>query len=1063
VNRQLPLLPLLLLITVICCCPYHAHAQIEHSLAPSFRADSYYFRHYQAENGLSNNTVFCSIQDTKGFLWFGTKEGLNRFDGYRFKLFKLDEDERKLKRDVIYCLSNDQQGTLWVGTQNGLYRYDALHERLVRFIDSLPEINGIQMDKNGRLWFISRQTVCYYNFSTHTIRLYPTDRYFKASALCLSEEGDMWFATEDGYLQQYNAATETFKKHSLAPLSGRMNSCGIRKLHPAGKQSLFIGTSCQGLKLFNVLTGNCGNILTYNTDKTTVYIRDIMQYSANEFWFATESGIFILNRRTGQFINLKKKFNDPYSLSDNAVYTLCKDREGGVWAGSFFGGVNYYPRPFTPFQKYYPDSTGQTISGNAVREICEDKYGNIWIGTEDAGVNKLNPKTGAITHFKPTGAPGSISYYNIHGLLASGNDLWIGTHDHGLDVMDIRTGKVKKHYPAGTGSHQFTNNFIVAFLETRKGDIYIGTGSSLYRYRKQTDDFEHVQAIPRNDLISCITEDHSGTIWAGSRSGVFYYNPVTQLHGKFKNNPADTNSLSMNDINAICEDSRHIIWVSTEGGGLCALDTARKGFTRYTTANGLPSNYVFKVIEDNGALWVSTSKGLARLDPVKQNLVVYTKANGLLYDQFNYNSGYRDATGKLYFGCIKGMITFNPANFAENKFDPPVYITGFQVQNKELAINKDNSPLQKSIMYTSEIVLPYDQSSFSIDFAALSYTTPEITAYKYKMEALEKEWTQVRMNRKVYFTNLAPGNYTFRVMAATNGHWGQEKQLTIIITPPFWATRWAWCIYAFIVLAIGYYVVRSYHKRAQIKKEKEIYEAKFNFFTNVAHEIRTPLTLIKGPVDNLLEKIDELPAIKEDVTMMERNTNRLMTLITQILDFRQTEAKGFSLDFSKVNITQLLQEAWVSFQPLAKKRNLQYILDLPAAPVMAMADEDALLKIFSNLLSNAVKYGDRQVTVTLYPVQKEDTYITIEFSNDGFIIPAPMKERIFEPFYRIKETMKQKGTGIGLSLARSLVQLHAGSLYLKEGSSTVNTFVLCLPVSSQPLTGEPIRKTKTLI
>jgi signal transduction histidine kinase len=460
---------------------------------------------------------------------------------------------------------------------------------------------------------------------------------------------------------------------------------------------------------------------------------------------------------------------------------------------------------------------------------------------------------------------------------------------------------------------------------------------------------------------------------------------------------------------------------------------------------------VFKAVEDNNRrLWITTSRGLVQFDPGTQNMVVYTKANGLLYDQFNYNSGYKDATGRLYFGSIKGMISFRPDEFVVNDFVPPVFITGFQVHNKELLIQKEHSPLRQSILYTSAITLPYDESSFSIDFAALSYTSPEITEYKYLMQGLDKNWTNLPTNRKVYFTNLAPGKYTFRLTAATNGHWGREKQLLITITPPFWNTWWAWLVYTGVVAGIGYSLFQTYHKRSQVKKEKEIYEAKFEFFTNVAHEIRTPLTLINGPVENLLEKIHELPDIAADVKTMERNTNRLMTLITQILDFRQTEAKGFSLDFTKVNITELVQDVYTGFQPLAAKRNLQYTILLPDTPVIAWVDEDAFNKIVTNLFSNAVKYADKVITIQLFPVEPADAQFCLEIINDGTLIPPVMRERIFEPFYRIKENSKQKGTGIGLTLARSLTLLHLGSLFVKDTSDGMNTFVLCLPLQPPP-------------
>ncbi|OQP45576.1 hypothetical protein A4H97_32250 [Niastella yeongjuensis] len=1010
----------------------------------------YYFKHYQVENGLSNNTVYCSIQDNKGFLWFGTKEGLNRFDGYRFKLFRSDNEGKQLKKDFIFCLFADAKDNLWVGTQNGLYRFDYAKERLVRFIDTLPEVNNIQMDRQGQLWFQSYSMVCRYNFTTRRLTTFPPEKTIYATALCMSETGDMWFGSMDGHLTRFDTVTQTFKGTDVFAHSPQMPTCFVKKIYPAGKDAIFIGTTCQGIKLYNISTNSYTDLLIYSADKTTIYVRDILKYSDDEYWFATESGIFIYHLSTGQFTNLKKQFSDAYSLSDNAVYTLCKDQEGGVWAGTYFGGVNYYPKPYTPFTKYFPDCTNKTISGSAVREICDDPDGNLWIGTEDAGLNKLNPRTGAFTHYKPTGTATGIAYHNIHGLLALGNEVWVGTLDHGLDIINRQTGQVINHYGSNVHNNTFRNNFIVTMLQTRGGDVYLGSGGGLYLYRQATKNFEWLQESPYGEFISCLLEDHTGIIWAGTHNqGVLYYDPLTRHWGRLKNNPNDTNSLSINDINAVTEDSYHNLWIATEGGGLCKLDAERKRFTRYTLQNGLPSNFVFKTVEDNHRqLWITTSKGLVKLDTT-QVMTIYTTANGLLYDQFNYNSGFKDANGTLYFGSIKGMISFNPETFVASQLAPPVYITGFQVHNKELLIDKDHSPLQQSILYTNILTLPYDESSFSIDFAALSYTSPEITEYKYMMEGLDKNWTYLYTNRKVYFTNLAPGRYVFRLAAAIDGHWSREKRLQLIITPPFWNTWWAWLVYSAITAAIAWSFIQSYHKRSQERKEKEIYEAKFEFFTNVAHEIRTPLTLIKGPLENLMEKVDELPAIKDDVTMMERNTNRLMTLITQILDFRQTESRGFSLDFNKVNVTTLLQDVHAGFQPLARKRNLQFVLLLPDTPVIALVDEDALNKIFSNLFSNAVKYAAHEITVQLFPVQKEDTGFIIEFSNDGVLIPATMRERIFEPFYRIKENLKQKGTGIGLTLARSLTQLHQGKLHVKDNTGTLNTFVLFLPL--QPL------------
>jgi ligand-binding sensor domain-containing protein len=1019
-------------------------------------AQSYFFRHYQVENGLSNSIVFSSIQDNNGFLWFGTKDGLNRFDGYHFKHYNINTKGSSMEPDIIICLAVDKQNTLWVGCQKGLYFFDKEKEILVPVIDTLAWINSVCFDARGQLWFIAAQMICRYNPVTKALTRFSGSVNFAATYLCIGPDGNTWISTPDGYLQRYNAQTNTFTGFSLFAHSPPAVSNWVQKIYPAEDNALYAGTSSQGIKKFDITTGTYKDLLAFNADKTSVYVRDILRYTENEFWFATESGIFILNTTTQQFTNLKKNFTNPYSLSDNAVYSLCKDNEGGLWAGTYFGGVNYYSAQYAVFQKYFPDNSLTSIGGSAVREICGDHTGNIWIGTEDAGLNKLNPVTGAITQFKPTGESSTIAYSNIHGLLVKGNELWVGTFDHGLDILDISTGKVTTHYKAGPGKYEMKNNFIVSLLQTQSGDIYAGTGGSLYKFNAVQKGFDLVTEVGQNVFVAALLEDHEKTIWAGSHgSGIFFFNPFTKKQGYFHSEAGNTTSLTNNTVNAIFEDSKQNLWIATEGGGLVKLDKARKNFTAYTIKNGLPSNFIFKVLEDDvHNLWVTTSRGLVNFNPVTLVCTVYTKDNGLLNDQFNYNSGYKDDKGNFYFGSVKGMIAFRPDELLKTNKEPPVYITAFQVQNKELDVQTDSAYLKKSILFTEEIILPHNKSSFSIDFAALTYSSPEMTAYSYFMKGLDKEWTQIKPNRKIYFTNLSPGSYTFKLKAATGGNWGVEKQLTIKILSPWWATVWAYLLYACLAAGIAYYLLRSYHIIIEDKKEKEIYEAKIDFFTNLAHEIRTPLTLIKGPVENLLDQVNELPQIKEDVVTMERNTNRLIALITQILDFRKTEAKGFSMDFTKVNITELLKESFKNFSVLAKKRNTEYVIECPPADIFAYADEEALNKIFSNLFNNAVKYAQKNITVRL--TEKGGSF-TVEFENDGLKIPAEMRDKIFEPFYRLKETLKQQGTGIGLALAKSLTLLHNGNLYLKETTGELNIFVLCLPLHH---TADETLKTK---
>jgi signal transduction histidine kinase len=436
---------------------------------------------------------------------------------------------------------------------------------------------------------------------------------------------------------------------------------------------------------------------------------------------------------------------------------------------------------------------------------------------------------------------------------------------------------------------------------------------------------------------------------------------------------------------------------------------------------------------------------------------VYTKAHGLLTDQFNYSSAYKDGNGRMYFGSVKGLISFNPDSIENSNFKPPVYITGFQVYNNELVIgDKDKSPLQQSITHTQKLTLTYDQSSFSIDFAALSFRAPAMIHYAYKMENLEKDWTYLATNRKAYFTELAPGSYTFVVKTFDNeGVQGNYARLTIVVLPPFWKTWWAYTLYALAFLACVYFITRYFIMRSRernrrkleklaYEKEKENYEDKINFFANVAHEIRTPLTLIQGPMENIMDQVDEVPAVKKSMEIMSRNTDRLIHLTNQLLDFRKVEMNGFRLNFAQTNISNLLLDHQLRFVPAAEQKKIDVRATIPDN-VTAMADEEALNKIFSNLWDNAIKYAATKADVTL--AVTDEGHYAVTFKNDGYLIPAENKDKIFTTFYRIKETSDKPGTGIGLALAKQLAEMHGGTLTLHDQEDGMNVFVLILPLT----------------
>jgi ligand-binding sensor domain-containing protein/signal transduction histidine kinase len=1035
---------------------------------------SFYFRHYSVENGLSNNAVLCSVQDKMGFLWFGTKDGLNRFDGYTFKTFRKAAGKRgAIGHNFIRSLYNDAEGTLWVGTEKGLYKY---LERTEEFI-LLPgtanhSVRNLVQDKHGDCWFISGFALCRYIKRTGKLEKYNHRKYFIATALCTTPQGAIWIGTVDGHLKKYNAENNSFADLDLFQHSKPAADKYIECLYYSSDGQLMAGTHTLGIKILNSQRNDYTDIVQPFSVEKKMFVRTIMQTTADEFWLGTETGIFIYNRKTGQAIHLQKDYNDPFSIADNIVHTFCRDKEGGIWIGSYFGGVNYYPDQYTPFKKFFPKKGENSISGNVTREIKKDQYGNLWIGTEDAGLNKLDP-SGRFTHYKPTAGSSSISAVNIHGLLATGNELWIGTFDQGIDVMDIRTGKVFRRFRAGPGS-VLPINFIYSIYQTGEGRILIGTPLGIFTYNRIKDKLERFEGLPHWAWYSSILMDRSGTIWAATLgAGVHYYNPATGKGGSFKYDDTNANSLSSDRVNAVFEDSKGNLWLATEEG-LCKWDPSTQNFTHYGAANGFPSDFMLSILEDEMEnLWVTTTKGLVRFQPVSGKLQVFTTVNGLLSDQFNFNSACKDTNGVMYFGSVKGLVGFRPAAFRQNSFPPPVFITGIQINDRDLPIGQKGSPLTQSITLTDKITLAHNQSTIAVNFAALSYTAPEMMQYSYKMEGLSKEWVNLKTSRRVSFTELPPGNYTFLVRAMNNdGVWDQkETKLSVQILPPWWATSWAYSCYALLVVLLVYYMAYLYHKRLKEKnrrkielvemekekailqlelaKEKEIVQAKIDFFTNVSHEIRTPLTLISVPLAKVIKYAGNIPAIANSLKIMERNTKRLIDLTTQLLDFRQIELRQLNLSFTRLEITGLLADVYASFTTLAEQKNITMSMRLPEAPFFAFADADAFNKILYNLFSNAVKYAESSIDVALIPGFKSSTTYTVLIKNDGYLIPEDLREKIFEPFFRIREIGSETGTGIGLALARSLTELHNGMLVLEPPEGKMNVFSLTLPVLHQ--------------
>lgn len=1025
-------------------------------------AQPYYFKHYTAENGLSYNTVFNVMQDSRGLMWFATRDGLNRFDGYSFKVYRHQEsDPNSIGSSFIHTIIEDSSSQIWVGTAKGLYIYHPDKETFSKFeFTGNKDVPQIIADRQHNLWMVADREVCFFNVKTQAFKQFRNIDNSYPTAITINAENQVWIAFNDGKLRRYLTVQDKFSSsYNLFSHSKPTVSYYIQTIEKGSDNTIFVGTTNQGVKIFDCKTLSYRDVSINKQDQTNIFVRKFLEINRDECWIATESGIYIYNKNTGQSQQLEKKIDNPYSLSDNAVYDLYRDREGGIWAATYFGGLNYYSKTFSNFKKYFPNASGNSLKGNIVREICKDKNNNLWIGTEDGGLNFYDTATKQFTNFSPNSGARSIAYNNIHALFADDNKLWIGTFEHGLDVMDIPTKKIIKHYYAGSSPNHLQSNFILSIIKTKKGNTLIGTSNGLFSYNEAQDNFKELFLNKQAPFIHNLMEDYLGNIWASTlNNGVYKYNPATGVSVLYLHN-AKTNSISSNAVTSTFESADHKIWFATYGGGLSVLDPITKKFSVFNTSNGLPSDLIFKILEDRfHNIWITTSKGLVVKQDKTGQFKIYTIANGLLSDQFNYNSGYADRFGNLYFGGIKGMISFNPADFNKISASTPLFLTGFQIDNKEVKISS-KGPLINSILATDHITLNHKQSSFNINFSALSYAAPEMTEYAYRMLGLDKEWTYLQTNRTVYFTELTPGDYVFEVKVANQSRLTtpQIRQLHISVLPPWRATWWAYLFYLILIGSAFYFIARFFFNREKERhlrkashlenqKEREIYEAKISFFTHVAHEIKTPLTLIKGPMEKIIKQAAAVPELVESLHIMDKNTERLLNLTNQLLDLRKAETNSYKLTFVRVNISNVLTEIYARFKLAAGQKNLSFNLVVPDYPVAAYVDLEAFQKIASNLLSNAIKYAESKIIVVLNRPKEKDDFFKLVISNDGHLIPKNLKEKIFDPFFRIDDKGKSSGTGIGLPLARFLTELHEGTLSLGTPENGMNIFELMLPI-----------------
>ncbi len=1031
-------------------------------------AGEFRFRHYRAEDGLSYNSVRSILQDRRGFMWIGTEDGLNRFDGYTFKEFKSKRaDGTTLGSNYISALLEDDKGIIYVGTDEGIYTYDPATERFTRFQVKTPggigitsNINNMVLDKSGNLWIASYgQGIFCYHLSSGRLQQYlfsiENSRRFKSDLVnCIyaDRSNRIWAAQKntESSLILFNRKGNRFENVPFT-VEGDNSFSSIYRIFEDSGRNLWLGTWDRGIYRLDRKTHKAVSYLSPKMPGGIMHVHEISEYSPGELLIGSDDGLSLFNTRTMTHRLFTSSETDPTSLSDKFIYPVYKDREGGLWVGTYYGGVNYVSPTSGLFERYTHSRYVNSVNGNVIGGFTEDKAGNIWIASDDGGLNKLDKQTGRFTAYMPQPGSNSISYYNVHALCWDNDKLWIGTYSGGLNVFDSRTGKFKHYISEDRNPKTLDGSSIYAIFKDRSKRMWVASMSGVNLYNRNEDNFTRVKDL--NATTIDIEQDNRGRLWFGTWGrGVFCFDEQKHQWRNYLSRAGDTTSLPGNLINCMLIDRKSTLWVGTTNG-LCRYDDARNRFIPVDL--NIPANTICSIIEDNDLLWITTSKGLVRYNTHNGLCQVFTQSDGLLSDQFIANSGFKSPGGKIYVGTANGFNAFYPQKIIRNKFVPPVAITRLEIFNKEVEVG-DEGALPKAIHVMKQIDLSYKEDVFSLDFVALSYNTPEKNRYAYKLEGFDKDWNYVSNQHKATYTNLPAGTYDFRVKACNNdGIWNEEgATVRIVIHPPFWLTPVFKILYVLLFIGLMVWIAKSWMLRTERKhkakiaqlnqeKEKELYNAKISFFTTIAHEIRTPVSLIIGPLEKIMTTAVNLPdLIRNDLNIIDRNSQRLLLLVNQLLDFRKVEQGALSLTFLHRNVPELLQGTFDRFYPLIDQKGLEFVFDCPDSAMEADIDQEALTKIVSNLLSNAMKYAKSKIVMSC--VSGTDRF-DILVTDDGQGIPDVEKEKIFLPFYQVSAGVKP-GTGIGLSLVKSLVDAHGGEIAVTDAIPIGTCFCVSFPL-----------------
>lgn len=1061
------------------------------------------FTHLSGEQGLSNSTVEAIYQDSRGFIWIGTRDGLNRYDGHEMVVYRNDAGESgSISDGYIRCIYEDRDHELWVGTVNGLNRLDRGKDRFTRWKHEDADTGSLS--NNG------------------------------ITALLEDHQGRLWVATSGG-LNLLDRSTGRFRHYRMGGGPGSLRDDRINCLLEDNSGQLWIGTQ-SGLDVFEPATGHFTAIanpaITNSSGNTIIAMREDRQ---GNLWLGTEDdGLYLYDPLRKSFTRYGHSDKDAVSLGNNMIKCMLTDSKGQIWAGSINGGLNLFHAASGSFSRYtYEPGNGTSLSQRTISALYEDRQGNLWVGTHRGGINIYSPGMDKFNLYRQESSANSLSYNDVKTFCEdrSGN-IWVGTDGGGLDLF-LRDERVFKHYRNDPfNDRSLGSNAVLDVFQDREGELWVSTwGGGLNRFNRGRGDFTRYQnnandphSISSN-FVQKTFEDFSGNLWVATYyGGLNIFDRKKGVFTRLIDDPTGKTSLTGKNIVSLLEDKGGRIWIGTDDGGLnCwnestrhfthyfdseekmpdlrvlfqdskgrlwvgekglyVFDAAKDSFRLFTNRAGLANEFIKGITEDGqGILWISTSNGLTRLDAESKNSKKYNTGDGLQDQEFEANAFLKTKDGEMYFGGINGFNSFYPGAIQPNSFVPPVYITGFQLSGRKVGPGEGTgtgaSPLAQDISLSKEIRLSYRQSTFSFTFAALNYTTPENNQYAYLLEGLDTAWNYAGKESKAVYTNLGPGNYVFRVKASNNdGIWNEEgASIKIVITPPFWRTNWFISLLAALVVG-GLYLLYKLRTRLKLreleeKKREEMRQVQLQFFTNVSHEFRTPLSLILGPLEKMM-KDQPSPALNRYFQGMHRNAQRMLSLINELMDFGKLESGALRLCVQSGSLNTFMGELAEEFRDWAVQKELDFHLE-GEAPAEAWFDRQVLEKIVLNLLQNSFKYTKAGGRITLQVLDSMDgftpsyggelvlknsyrgrRYAYIRVADTGIGISATSIHHLFERYYRITES--HLGSGVGLAFVKSLALLHKGDIYVYSQRLKGTEIIIGIPIGADDYVAEEKR------